>query len=340
MSRAIAMALWVGCSSSPVESVAEAPRVVRTVPVVMEPVAQPVHGAGRLSSASEVTLSFPSGGILRAVDVRAGDRVKRGTRIAILDATPAAARLEGARSALEKAQRDFDRAASLEGTALARQQREDAATGLQIARANLQAAQFEVRHSSLVAPADGVVISRFAEPDQTVGPGVPVVRLATDSSWELDITVPAGDALRIEPGLPATVRLAVYGGTPFAGHVVRKAGGAGGLGTWHITIALDPTDRPLASGLVGSADLTPESDVVPVVPLSALAEGDGSRGAVYTVDAEGFARRVPVRVAFFSDDKVALVPPVTASEVIDLGVAFVRDGLPVSTVSVASAEVQ
>lgn len=338
--RALVWLAVVGCGGDPLDEGRPEGVVVRTVPVAQEPIARPVHGAGRLQAAEEVTLSFPTGGIVRSVDVQAGDRVKRGQRLASLDATPASARLDGARSAVVKAERDYERAMSLEGTALARSQREDAATGLEIARANLSAAQFEVRHSALVAPADGVVISRFADADQTVGPGVPVFRIATDSAWELEITVPAADALRLDPGLAATVRLAAYGDTLFSGHVVRKAGGAGGLGTWHVTVALDPTDHPLASGLVGGADLSPESEVLPVVPLSALAEADGSRGAVYAVDGEGLARRVPVRVAFFSEDKVALVPPVLQEEVIDIGTAFVRDGLPVRTSADAQAEVR
>lgn len=336
----VLLVVLAGCAGSSAEVEPDPRLVVRTVPVVLQPVPRPVHGAGRLASASEVTLSFPAGGVVRSVEVETGDRVERGQRVAVLDATPSLARLQGARSAAEKAARDFERATALEGTALSRQQREDAATGLEIAQANLSAAEFEVRHSALVAPADGVVLGRFADPDQTVGAGTPVVRLATDSPWEMEITVPAADALRVEPGLPATVHLAVYGDVPFAGHVVRRAGGAGGLGTWRVTIALDPTDRPLASGLVGGAELAPESEPVPVVPLSALAEGDGSRGAVYTVDPEGLARRVPVRVAFFSDDQVALVPPVQVGEVIDLGTAFVRDGVPVTVGAAPAAEVR
>jgi multidrug efflux system membrane fusion protein len=298
---------------------------VRTVEVERSALPRPVHGAGRLRAADEVTLSFPGGGVLARIEVEAGDRVERGQVIAVIDAAQARAQRQSAQSALEKAERDLTRAEILEGTALARQQREDASTGLQIARANLSAAEFAVRRSALVAPADGVVLARYADRDQTVGAGAPIVRIATDSDWELEVAVPAADALRIEPGVPATVRLAAYDGASLTGQVVRKAGGAGGLGTWLVTVALDPTELPLASGLVGGADLQPEAEVVPVVPLSAIAEVDGSRAVVYTVR-DGVAERVPVRIAFLADDQVALAEPVELERVIDLGVAFVRDG--------------
>ncbi|MEQ1507088.1 MAG: efflux RND transporter periplasmic adaptor subunit [Myxococcota bacterium] len=305
-----------------------APIPVRTVPVDRRAVRMPVHGAGRLRAADEVTLSFAAGGIVARLAVDTGDRVTRGQVLAVLDATPARARLDGARSALDKAQRDLSRATALEGSGLARQQREDATTGLELAEAGLAAAEFEVRRSVLVAPADGVVLGRFTDPNQTVAPGAPVLRLGTDSAWELEVEVAPADGLAIEPGLDATVALAAYPGEVFPGHVVRRAGGANGLGTFTVTVALDPADRALASGLVGSADLVPLAPAGPTVPLSALAEVDGVDAAVYTVDG-AVARRVPVRIAGFDGDAVSLRSPVPVDAVIAVGTAFVRDGAPV-----------
>jgi RND family efflux transporter MFP subunit len=332
--RVLLLLLATSCASSEAQRpVGPAPVVVRTVAVTEASLPRPVHGAGRLQSADEVTLSFPAGGVVARVEVEAGERAERGQVLAILDAAPARSQLESAQSAVTKAERDLARTSALEGTALARAQREDAATGLEIARANLSAAEYAVRRSVLIAPADGVVVDRYVDPNQTVAPGAPVIRLATDSAWELPIVVPAADALRIEPGLDATVRLAAYGDAPFSGRVVRRAGGAGGLGNWTVTVALDPADRPLASGLVGSADLAPLAEALPVVPLSAIAEVDGSRAAIYAVEG-GVARRLPVRIAFFADDQVALVPPVEVAAVVESGTPFLRDGAPVRVAEV------
>jgi RND family efflux transporter MFP subunit len=332
--RSLPVLLLVACAhaSEPPKEVGTPPVAVRTEPVEVRAVRRTVHGAGRVRAADEVTLSFPSGGVVAQVKVEAGERVTRGQVLAVLDAGPARARRDGALSAVEKAERDFARATALEGSGLARQQREDATTGLEVAQANLEAASFEVRRSVLVAPADGIVLDRFADPDQTVAPGGPVVRLAIDAAWELGVAVPAADALRVDVGMPATATLAAYPGESFPGRVVRRAGGAGGLGTWTVTVALDPTDRALASGLVGGADLAPESDPLPVVPLSALAEVNGSVAAVYVVDEGAVARRVPVTIASFDGDDVALSSPREGLvEVITVGTAFVRDGAPVRT---------
>ena len=66
-----------------------------------------------------------------------------------------------------------------------------------------------------------------------------------------------------------------------------------------------------------------------VVPLEALAQADGDEAFVYVV-ADGAADRVPVRIAWFDGDTVALSEgPPLGSEVIVKGVPFVHDGVRV-----------
>ena len=322
----VAIAVYTFLMGSPEPEIRRIP--VQVVAVDQRAVRMPVHGVGRLRTAGEVTLSFAGGGILARIEVDAGDRVMAGQVLAELDAAPAKARLTGAYSAFEKAKRDVARATELEGAGVSRQQREDATTGLQMAAAAVNAASFEVRRSSLIAPADGVVLERFADPNQTVGPGSPVLRLGTDSAWELEVEVSQLDGLLIDPGLEATVSLAAYPGESFPAIGVRRAGGASGLGTFGVTIALEPTSRTLASGLVGAADMVPLTSENPTVPLSALVEVNGNDAAVYTVEG-GIARRVPVEIVGFDGDLVALRGPLTIETVIASGTPFVRDGAPV-----------
>lgn len=321
----LALAACAQASPLPSHAPAAIPVGLATVePAILAPA---VHGAGRLQAADEVVLSFPFGGVVDRIEVRAGDAVRRGQILAVLDADPARARLAQATSAHDKALRDSARVAALDAT-VPRQVVEDAATGLQIAEATLRAAEFEVRRSVLVAPADGVVLGRFAEPDQTVGAGMPVVRVATAGGFELVGTVPAADALRVAPGTAASVSLAAFPGRTFAGEVVERTGGAGGLGTFGVTVALADPDVELKSGLLGSFDLRPPGQVHRVVPLSAVAEADGAAAVVYAVE-DGVARRVPVEIALVDGDRVALRGAEDLERVVAVGTAFVRDGAAV-----------
>lgn len=312
------------------ERAAVAPIAVHTAPVVTTALAEPVRGIGRVKAAEEVPLSFPFGGVVKTVLVDAGDHVRKGQVLAVLDAVAADAQLAQAESALAKAERDAERVTKLtDAGGLAPSTRQDATTGLEVARAQREAASFQARRSTLVAPADGVILTRYVEAEQTVGPGTPILSLASANGFELVVEVASADAVGLVPGTSAEVTVDALRGAPIVGRVTRRAGGAGPLGTWPVTISLDPVDG-MASGLIGVATLSPSPQPWPTIPVTALAEADGDDGVVYTVSADGLAQRVPVRVAFLSGGQVALADAGGATQVITEGVAFVRDGAPVT----------
>lgn len=301
---------------------------VTTAPVVTAEVAPTVHGAGRLRAADGATLSFPFGGVVARVDAVRGQRVRRGQRLAVLDAASAQAQLSAATSALEKAERDAARARVLEGTALSTAQQQDAVTGLRIAEANLQSARFQARRSALVAPADGVVVDVFVTADQTAAPGQPAITFAPDGGLEVELVLPAADALRIEPGDAATVAVGAADRT-LGGHVIERAGGAGTLGGITAVVALDGDVAGLVPGLVASVDLRPAPRPLRTLPVGALAEADGDEAVVYVVS-EGAAHRTPVQLAFWDGETVALREgPPEGTEVVVAGLPFVTDGAAV-----------
>jgi RND family efflux transporter MFP subunit len=318
-----------GCSAA--EAITESPEgaVPITIAAVSPlPVARPIHGAGRLRARDEAVLSFPFGGVVADVAAVRGQRVRRGEVLARLDAVPARAQLAAAESALAKAERDADRARVLEGTALSTAQQQDAATGLDVARANLDAARFQTRRSLLVAPTDGVVVDVFAEDGQTAGAGQPILTFAGDGGLEVELVLPAELALLADPGTPAVATVRAARAT-VPGRVVERAGGAGPLGGFTVVVTLDPTDAPLAPGLVAAVDLSARPDVRLTVPVESLAEADGAEAAVYAVQ-DGVARRVPVVVDFLAGPLAVLAegPPAGTPVVVD-GVPFVADGAAV-----------
>ncbi|MCB9689076.1 MAG: efflux RND transporter periplasmic adaptor subunit [Alphaproteobacteria bacterium] len=321
--------LWACASAAEMHEPATAEAIsVTTAPIEVREVARPVHGTGRVQATDQALLSFPFGGVASDVRVVRGQQVRRGEVLAVLDASAARAQLVAARSALAKAERDATRAEALEGTALSVAQRQDALTGLEVARANVDAASFQARRSALVAPADGVVVDVWVDEDQTVGAGQPVVSFAGVDGYEVELVLPAADALLVDVGTEATARIGALGRT-VTGRVTERAGGAGPLGGFTVVVALDAEGGPLAPGLVASVDLRPTGEPLATVPVEALAEADGDEGAVYVVE-DGTAHRVPVTVAFLADPLVALrsAPP-AGTEIVVSGVAFVTDGASV-----------
>ncbi|HYQ80756.1 MAG TPA: efflux RND transporter periplasmic adaptor subunit [Anaeromyxobacteraceae bacterium] len=335
---ALLLAVLPGCGNpahaAPVAGEALVP--VRTVPVQAGPVERPVRAAGLVATKDQWDLSFKVGGVLASLDVREGQRVRKGQVLARLDPTELAAGLRQAREGLEKARRDAARTTRLAAAEVApRLAAEDARTAEAVAEAQAAAAEFNLRQATLRAPDDGWVDQRLAEPGEVVAPGRPIVHLSGQGrGFVVRAPLADRDALGLLPGARAQVTLDAAPDRPLAGRVGEIARAAGrGTGTFQVEIALDPAPgQPLLSGLTAKIEIARTVPVAGAVPLGAVVDGDGDRGAVFTVDG-GVARRVPVRIAFLQGDRAVLAEGVqNGDRVVSEGAPRLAEGTRVKVV--------
>jgi RND family efflux transporter MFP subunit len=310
---------------------------VRVAAVARGPVDRPVRAAGVVAARDERDLAFKAGGVVARVAVREGERVRRGQVLAALDATQVAAGARQAREALAKAERDLDRARALRAADVVPPAAlEDAETGTRVARAAADAADFEVRTATLVAPDDGWVDRRLVEPGEIVSPGRPIVRVSGRSGgFVVRASLADRDALGLAPGVAATVTLDARPGEPIPGRVSEIARSAArGTGTYAVEIRLDPARAPgdLLSGLTAKVEIERTVPADATVPLAAVQEADGGSGAVFVVEGDR-ARRVPVRIAFLQGDRAVLSRgPDGRGPVVTEGASRLTDGARVRLV--------
>lgn len=144
----------------------------------------------------DVTLGFRVAGRIDRVSCEEGDRVARGDVIAVLDKGPFkdevelyTAQLEVAEVSLRKVEQPFQRrakltrmgAVSVEERDDAEAARDEALAQVKSARARLQLARTSLADTEIVAPNDGVIMTRVREPGAVVAAGEPVYSLALDS---------------------------------------------------------------------------------------------------------------------------------------------------------------
>ena len=236
------------------------------------------------------------------------------------------------RSAVVKAQRDHARILALHADSLAPlAQLQDAATALELTRADLQTASVNRRYAMVVAPAAGRVLRRSAEPGQTLAAGAPVVVVGgTTGGMVLRVGLADRDVVRVRIGTPATVRLDAFPGRELTGRVRQIAGAATpGTGTYPVEVALDDASG-LTAGLIGTATIAAAGrGTLPTVPVDALLEADGDRASVFVVHGDR-ARRRAVRVATIQDGRVAVREGLDgASSVVVAGAPYLSDGAAV-----------
>jgi multidrug efflux system membrane fusion protein len=337
--RALAALVVAACSNSDAKPVAaaDAIRAVRTAPIVFDSTPPPVTGIGTLAARDEVELGFKIGGVIAQLTVREGQTVARGQVIATLDLREIDAQVAKALSAATKAERDAERTRTLyRDSVVTLAQMQDAETAREVAEADLQAAQFNRRYATIVAPASGTILRRHAEPGELISPGTAIVTLASATGgrvFRLGLT--DRDLMRVRLGAGATVRFDALAGRPFSGAVREIAAAATpGTGTYAVEIAV-PSAASLATGLVGRAEIEATSDErTAVVPIESIVEADGHRATVFVLDSTPpRARRVPVIVAYLRGEHVGVRGALDrATTVVTEGAAYLDDGMAVKVV--------
>ncbi len=324
----LALALQ-GCH--PVEQVHAAENVtssgvaVKLAPVAHNPVTRTFERAGILRRKNTVELSFKVGGLVQAVNVEAGARVRKGQVIAVLNPTEIVALHAQAKQVAEKASRDLLRVRVLHaGGSAPLIDVQNAETQAAVAQAVLENAEFQAYHTKLYAPDDGVVDARLIETGEMVAPESPAFRMSGDSRGAVvRVAVTDRDVLMMELGNPASVVLDAMPEKALPAkisEVSTMASPATGMFEVEVQLNRESVAR-LPSGLTARVSFESTSHPVATVPLNALVDGEGREAAVFVVE-RGRAKRTPVLVSFLYGNRAALARGLeNASEVVEAGSA-------------------
>lgn len=331
----LVIALTSGCTPEP-ELPAEQLQPVRVVSAA--PAGQAADSAvhGLVAARDELRLAFKAGGVISRLTVNEGDAIRAGQVLAELAAAEVDAQLTQAREQAAKAARDLARAEDLFARGLiARQPLEDARTAADITGAQLAAAEFNRAHARIVAPGDGVVLRRLAEPGETVAAGTSILIVAnTARGWVLRAGVPDQLAVQLKKGDPATVFINAWPERPLPARILEIAAASDSVtGTLAVEVGFDSTAIAPRSGMVGRALLHPRAGTATnagqlVIPVGAILEGDGQRAHVFVLDGDKqTVRRADISTGWLAGSEVTVTGGLNAGDqVVSEGAAWLLDG--------------
>ena len=326
-------------------NVAEEPvRPVMTQRVTPGAVASRDIYSGEVRARYETDVGFRVAGKIVSRPVDAGSRVTRGQVLARLDPEDAKLAAQGAQAQLASAESDYalarselDRHADLLAKKFISQSAFDVKqNAFNAARARADQARSQAAitgnqaaYTTLVADADGVVVSVAAEPGQVVAAGQPVLKLARSGEKEIVLNAPEGQLARFKPGQEVAISLWADPANVFRGRVREVAGGADPV-TRTYAVRVAAVDPPAGAqlGMTANVVFAPAADAqLVLLPLSALA-GDRTQPAVWVVDpATGQVRLKPVTVGQFREDGVSITGGLAAGDVVvTAGVHKLRAG--------------
>lgn len=304
---------------------------VKLAEVVEESAVQTISVLGIVTSKTQSTPSFKTGGIIDKAFVKEGDQVKKGQLLATLLMTEINAGFAQAEEALAKANRDLERAKSLYADSVATlEQLQNAETGVTMASKTLEIARFNKKHSEIRAPINGRVIKQLLHEGEVAGPGMPVYALLgiSRNDWKITANLIDRDWAKLKIGDAVSLTLDAYPGKKMKGIVSDKAVMAtDASGSLEVEFSFVTTPPALAAGMVCRVETTPaQKETRTIIPVEAIVRSNGSLATVFTVE-DGKARKVQVNILELMGEKVAISGDVeNLRTVVTIGAMFLEDG--------------
>jgi HlyD family secretion protein len=282
-------------------------------------------------------------GRISAVLVEAGDRVHKGQVLARLNPITGQSGVDSAEAALAEARAnaavaDGEWRRAEQGPDLFSQEEGDRRhTSAVAAEAKVKAAEAQLAdmrnrlaHTTVIAPSDGIVLTRTAEVGQIAVPGTTVLfRLARDAQVEMRGQVAEQDLPKLKVGQQARVHLdgvaREYTGEIWqVGAIIDPATRQGS-----VRIALTNDNQNLRPGAFARAEIPVAGARGVVLPQTAVL-ADEKGNYVLVVDSDNKVQRRAVTVASARSDGLLVSEGLAGSErVIAIAGAFLRIGEPV-----------
>ena len=281
--------LLASCGGGEKGETPRAPVAVRTMTVAAVREAATVEASGSLRSGRETVISGKTMGTVTSIRKVAGDPVRKGEVLLVIDSRDVDGQIAQARGALAQAQA----AAAIAQTNLQRFEQlftRNAASQLELDQARYQAetakgavtqaegavatASSYRSYAEIAAPFDGRVVDRLCEVGDMAAPGRPLMKIEDDRTLRLDVSLSESSLGAAVRGQTVKVRIPALGDRTLDGKVAEVVPAARSCHAF-----LPRQDRP-AQRIRGSAPgstAVPRSRAAPVrrcasrVPASATA---------------------------------------------------------------------
>ena len=146
---------------------------------------------GTIEPVHETPLSMHTTGRVESVNVKNGQRVRKGQTLLAVDNTQAINALRGAEATLQQAQDGYNRVSKVHDKGVVSDQKMvEIESKLAQAKSMYAAAKRQVEECTLTAPCDGVIDGLKIEKGQSVVPGVTLCSILDLSGFSVRFTVP------------------------------------------------------------------------------------------------------------------------------------------------------
>ncbi len=272
-------------------------------------VSLPIHVSGNISASKESRLSFKTGGIIESIYVDDGDHVKKGQVLAKLNLREIQEQVNQAVIGLEKAQRDYERIYNLYADTVATlEQYQNVKSALDIANTNLNIAEYNLKHSTIKAPSEGIILKKFFEENEIVGTGNPIFYFASaEEKWRLLVGISDKEIVKLKLGDNAKIFVDAYPDKELNCTVANIDNAPGyNTGLYEVELLIEDQNIELKHGFFAKGEIYPSQNIdCYSLPINAIQEGIGKMVVFYSVSKDGkVAIKQETNIISMSSDKV------------------------------------
>lgn len=304
---------------------------------------------GSVISDGRVEVSSRVVGFIEQLDVREGQRVKRGDLLVRIDPTDideairqALSSVKAAEEDLNDAEQDVRKYTSLaeSGSVASETLRKSkvrvdiAHTTLEKAKSALAAAVAQKDYATITSPVEGVVVSVAKRSGEMATAGAPLLTVESHEILLFKAYVSEQNLASIGTETPVAIRIDALGGRDFAGRIRGIVPSGDDVTRRYEINVLLPDDPALVPGMFGRAEIRLGTYRAPVVPQAAIAKRGGLDG-VFVVD-DGVARFRWLRTGRELNGLVEVTSGLRGGETVVAEVGGrLLDGAPVRTAGVS-----
>jgi len=304
---------------------------------------------GVVDAIQRADLSFRVQGKITEILVKEGDMVEKGQLLAKLDPADYQIVLNDRKASFKTAEANFERAKSLlEKDAISKVDHDRIRAEFFTAKANLEAAEQDMKYTSLKATFPGYIARRHVENFEEVRRKQTVFTLQDISELEIKVDVPETIMIQlrraIEPGKVSKPEREMYAVFSQIKDVKFP------LTTREISTTADPNtrtfqatlkmDHPEGYNVLPGMTATVFAEVLPtergdalsvVLPVSAVVADTGKDPVVWVLD-EGTmtVSAKPVQVGEMATDSITVFGIESGQRIVTAGAAFMREGMKVT----------
>ncbi|MEM1001134.1 MAG: efflux RND transporter periplasmic adaptor subunit [Bacteroidota bacterium] len=266
--------------------------------------------SGTAKTEKIINLSFRSSGIITMLDMKLGQKVKKGQLLGRLDNVSARLNYESAieqknssESQMNTAKLSLNRVRTLyEKGSSSLSDYEDAKNSYRTAVASFESAkrsvaiqQDQIQFGYLYAPENGDIASVTAELDENVSPGQAIGVLNAGTAIEISLGLPESVINAVKKDMKVKVGFTAFEGELFNAIVTEVAPALdANTSTYPVTVQVVESDQRIKSGMAANVIfefVNTEIKQVPVIPSTAVGE-DADGRFVFLVEEDGTAAKV------------------------------------------------